>query len=270
MNRILVLLRRELWEHRSLWLAPVIAAAVMVALATTGLVFGSINNLGDVHFNIDETDIPLRGMPLVVIPFLGTVAQILFVAGIATLVYLLDCLYAERKDRSVLFWKSLPVSDAETVLVKFGLAAVLVPLGVSLLGMVAFTLVYGVGVIAAPQVVALLGDTDMLDLLTVFARMVPLLLVSILWYAPLTAWLMLASVSAKRSPWLIAALVPLALMLAEATLTQTHYVPDFLGDRLRPAAGLATLQRPALWLGLVAAAAMLYAVIRLRRYRDDT
>jgi ABC-2 type transport system permease protein len=270
MNRILVLLRRELWEHRSLWLAPVIAAAAIVALVMAGIIFGSINNLGDAHVDIGQIG-SLNGMPAAAIPFLSIAAQIMFVAGIAALAYVLDCLYAERKDRSILFWKSLPVSDTETVLVKFGLAVVLVPLGAMLLSMVAFVLVYGVGAIVAPQMTALLGEVDALGVLTVLGRVLAVLLVSMLWYAPLTAWLMLASVSTRRSPWLIAILVPLGLILAELALTQqTHYVPKFFVDRLSPATGLTTLRRPALWLGLVVAAAMLYAVIRLRRYRDDT
>ncbi len=68
---------------------------------------------------------------------------IFLVSAITCFVYLLDCLYAERKDRSILFWKSLPVSDADTVLVKFAVGMVIVPLAVFILTMIAYGLIYG-------------------------------------------------------------------------------------------------------------------------------
>src|SRR6202000_960981 len=51
--------------------------------------------------------------------------------GLATIYvswYLLDCLYADRRDKSVLFWKSLPISDAATVLSKLAIAFLVIPL----------------------------------------------------------------------------------------------------------------------------------------------
>ena len=55
-------------------------------------------------------------------------AIIFLVMGTVGFFYCIDALYADRADRSVLFWKSLPLSDAETVLSKFATAAVLIPL----------------------------------------------------------------------------------------------------------------------------------------------
>jgi ABC-2 type transport system permease protein len=125
-SKYAVLVRRELWEHRILWLAPAAVALLIVVLP----MFGGNLNIGP----SGRPDATTPGVPPQMQPFLSTMlltglAGVLgVVACIVSLVYLLDCLFAERKDRSILFWKSLPVSDAETVLAKLGLALVVVPL----------------------------------------------------------------------------------------------------------------------------------------------
>jgi hypothetical protein len=62
-----------------------------------------------------------------------------------------------------------------------------------------------------------------------------------------------------------------ALGIAENMLFRSSHVWQFMGYRLTPQTDLLeTLAELNLWLGLVAAAGMLYLVVRLRRYRDDT
>jgi ABC-2 type transport system permease protein len=265
MKDLVILARREFWEHRSLWIAPLVASGVLVVLTIIG------TSMARVHLDADRIAGPaISGHPRAAMAALALSTQIFLVATIAAVGYLLDSLYAERKDRSILFWKSLPVSDAKTVLVKYGVAMLLVPLGVYVLAAASTLLIHGIVQLLGPEVMARLGGGTG-SLLRAQAQMLGVVLVTMLWYAPLAAWLMLASVLARRSPWLIVALVPVGLFLAESVLFRTRYVLTFVGDRLSPALdSLETLQRPALWLGLVAAAGMLYIVIRLRRYRDDT
>jgi ABC-2 type transport system permease protein len=266
MNQVKTLVRREFWEHRSLWMAPLIAAGVLVILSAVGAI------VAGEHFRVDGVPAAaaMPGSARAIGGLLALSTQIFVVSTIAATAYLLDCLYAERKDRSILFWKSLPVSDAKTVLVKYGVAMVLVPLGVYVVAAVTFLVVHGIFSAAAPQV-ATLGAAGLTGILKALGGLLFAVLVTVLWYAPLGAWLLLASVLAKRSPWLIVMFVPIGLVLAERVGFQTSHVLAFLGDRVRPALDpLVTLQRPALWLGLVAAAGMLYIVVRLRRYRDDT
>jgi ABC-2 type transport system permease protein len=270
MKDLVILTRRELWEHRVLWMAPLIAAGVLLVLSAFGasaarMHFNVSGTVAGEPFNASDATQALRAL-------MALSTQIFFVATIAVVAYLLDCLYAERKDRSILFWKSLPVSDAKTVLVKYGLAMLLVPVCVYVLASVTFLIIHVMFALIAPKfAVALSGGEAFAMTVSALGRLFASMLVTLLWYAPLGAWLMLASVWARRSPWLIVSLVPVGLFLAEGALFQTRHVLGFLGDRLRPAFDpLLTLQRPALWLGLVAAAGMLYIVIRLRRYRDDT
>ncbi|MEY2853691.1 MAG: hypothetical protein RL030_823 [Pseudomonadota bacterium] len=265
MKELVILTRRELWEHRSLWLAPLIAAGVLVVLSVVGATGLST------HIQVGDAAFESMQVPKVQKALLALTTQIFVVATIAMIAYLLDCLYAERKDRSILFWKSLPVSDARTVLVKYGLAMLVMPLGVYLLAAVTFVVIHGIFRLVAPAFAIEIGGGSFVMTLQALGSLFANLMVTLLWYAPLAAWLMLASVLARRSPWLIVALVPVGLFIAEGALFQTRHVLGFLGDRLRPAIEpMVTLQRPALWLGLVATAGMLYIVIRLRRYRDDT
>src|SRR3954454_7810512 len=100
--------RRELWENRSIYLAPLIVAAV-IALASFGAVR---HNLKPDNLATHEELVGgiLMGTTLLVAIF-----------------YCLDALYGERRDRSVLFWKSMPVSDWTAVLSKMAVPLVILP-----------------------------------------------------------------------------------------------------------------------------------------------
>jgi ABC-2 type transport system permease protein len=161
----------------------------------------------------------------------------------------------------------MPVSDTRTVLVKFAVAVVITPLGV-----------YGVAVVthAISSIVMLsIGGANAFMTWTygewflAQGEMLVQLLLTLVWYAPMAAYLMLASVYARRTPMLIAVLPPLALGLGEKLLFGTSYVLHFVVERLAPAT-TDDLTSPGLWLGVVATAGLLLVVIRLRRYRDDT
>jgi ABC-2 type transport system permease protein len=284
-NRYLILARREVWERRSLWLAPVALAGLLLTAAT----FGALRFGNGVRISTDHP------MPITAAPYAGqwillvTVVAIGIFAGVVAWAYLLDCLYAERRDRSILFWKSLPVSDTETVLTKFVVALVLVPLFVLALALVLQPLLIGIAALRVPTM-----RPHVLEMIGAGIGTVPRLLgigvFEFLWYAPVAAYVMLASVLARRAPFVYAVVPPLALVTAESLLSGTGYVAHFLQNRLMPwqtrgqlllehgPNGMATLSRgtwhllqdPQVWFGAIAAAAMLVVVIRLRRYRDDT
>jgi ABC-2 type transport system permease protein len=258
------LVKREFWEHRALWMAPLIAAAVMVVLAVVAAV------LGQGHINISGHGMKHASDPEALA--VGVVAMggpLFLVAGLTCTVFLLDCLYAERKDRSILFWKSLPVSDLHTVLAKFVVALLIVPVGVFVLSMLLGPVMYGIAALGLEPVGKL--GWNAADWLRAEGWFSANLFATLLWFAPLAAWLMLASVLAKRAPMLIAVLPWLSLGVAESIVFRTAHVWKFLGLRFAPSLDpVETLSRPDLWIGLAVAAGMLYIVVRLRRYRDDT
>ncbi len=163
------------------------------------------------------------------------------------------------------------MSDARTVLVKFAIGMYLVPLAVFVLAMIAFVLIHTILVLGVPafaQINLHTGPGDWVDAIT---KMLGMLLATLLWFAPVGAWFMVASVTSRRAPILTALMPPVALGICESVFVRSHYVWQFLGYRLSPQPDLVrALAQPNLWLGLVAAAGMLYMVIRLRRFRDDT
>ena len=129
---LLSLVRREFWEHRALWVAPAVVAALMVL----GALFASVKYRAP-HADLSGDQGPWNGMTLFAVMQGFVSSPLSLVTSIVLLFYLLDCLYAERKDRSILFFKSLPVSDGLTVLSKLLVALVIAPLGVYALGLLA-------------------------------------------------------------------------------------------------------------------------------------
>jgi ABC-2 type transport system permease protein len=291
---LLMLGRRELWEHRALWLAPLIVAGLMIALCIVAIFHA--------HPDLRLADLPwfTAQQRAEAFTYAGwSLASPLFlVAFIVVFYYLCDCLYAERKDRSILFWKSLPVSDELTVASKFLVAAVAVPLGVWALAAVTGLVFVGfwnlfVSLGGAPQ----LRVWDGAAWLGAEAHLLLLVVLSSLWYAPIYAYLMLVSAWARRSVLLWVSLPPTVGPLLEWLAFRTHYLWDFLNYRcfgIWRVVGLghsemqlghhARIGGPALadghfaaafssfdlWLGVLAAVALLYAAARIRRYRDDT
>src|SRR5437016_5640665 len=114
--------RRELWENRSLYLAPLIVAGVIVF----GFMFSAIG-LAERRRAVLLLDDPLQQRIAIEMPYSMAAMMIMFTAFIVGVFYCLDALHGERRERSILFWKSLPVSDFTTVLSKAVVAFVVVP-----------------------------------------------------------------------------------------------------------------------------------------------
>jgi ABC-2 type transport system permease protein len=298
LRTLVTLMRREFWEHRALWITPLIVAAVIILGAFPV-------HIGDVTIgtHLDPHDIANTGSRRSVFTLMlwGQTIPHYLIMSIVLSFYLLDCLYQERKDRSILFWKSLPVSDATTVLSKLIVATVVVPLGVYLVAMltgVVFQLIWSARAAAgALPDIAVVWDT--VAWFKVQALMLYGLIVAILWYLPFTAFLLLVSAWARRNVFLWATLPPVIALLVERIAFGTHYIGGLLEYRswtgfwaavLGPVdpedvghgriVSLAELfdnvpmSRAVLnidlWLGVAAAAVFVFAAIRIRRYRDDT
>jgi ABC-2 type transport system permease protein len=285
LDALTTLALREFWEHRSLWLAPLLVEGLLAV----SLLIGRL-----------QADIPHQEMTRQLRVAIATLVQwglaqpLFLVSAICVGFYLLDCLYSERKDRSILFWKSLPVSDELTVVAKFLVAAVVVPIGVFVLATVADVLFAAILALRIPGV---LGFSALEWLRTEVVLLLGVIL-AVLWYAPIGAALLLLSSWARRSPILWASLVPVVAPIIERIALGTHYIWTFetyrtsgiwhklwLGHEqlfngfkdLRPVGDFldifdwrAAFTDIDLWLGVIAAIAMVYAAARVRRYRDDT
>ena len=270
---------REFWESPSVYIAPVTVAAV----ALLGYLVGSIFLPGHQ---------PTRAMtmhhdPLRVAYDFAAVVVMLTVV-LLQLLYCLDALYGERRERSILFWKSLPVSDVTTVLAKTSVPMVFLPL----YGMLV-TVVTQFGILLIASVVVLFTGGSVTMLWQQSAILYPawllgyhLLTVHTLWYAPLYCWILFVSAWAKRSPIIWVVFPPLAIYAAERFLLGTDYFWEILHERLvgntQATTGsamtemgigthvtpLAFLTNPSMWIGLAVSAALLWGAARLRRYHE--
>ena len=269
--------RRELWEYRSIYIAPLAAAGVTLV----GYLIASIGRA----LSISD---PVKRLTVLEEPFNFAMGLILGTSFIVGIFYCLDALYGERRDRSILFWKSLPVSDLTTVLSKATVGVVIVPLVGFVVTVVTQTIMLlvstvvvrasGLNVAAFSNKVALFQNSLML----LYHRIA----VHILWYAPFYGWLLLVSAWARRAPFLWAVLPPFTIGALEKIAFNTTSFVTTLHHRLDGGADAVPMtanmpinpmthvppgsfpMSPGLWLGLILAGAFLAAAVRLRRYRD--
>ncbi len=300
--------QREFWESRGtflrtpLWVAAVIAALLVMAMITGNIELnmalnelrGAPDKLRQLEDGADLVGALMSGdlfsshpqvlraaLVAIAIPFILTLLLV-------SQVYLLGCLYSDRRDKSILFWKSLPVSETRVVLTKLAFGALIGPgvfLGASLLvGLLHLLMLLGyiswqLGV-DLPDMGSLIGT-----FLGHSLALVSGWLQFSLWFLPLWAWLMLASAYAKKSPFLFAFGVPAAAMVLELWLLRSVqlwnavWVPthrSFEGlvqAQAQPQAWLSqwgeTLTEPAMWLGVIAAAGFTTGAIWLRNHRYE-
>jgi ABC-2 type transport system permease protein len=269
--------RRELWEYRSIYLAPLAVAALFL--------FGFLISLITLPHRLRALSLdPAKQLSTVQHPFIIATGLILATAFIVGLFYCLDALHGERRDRSILFWKSLPVSDLTAVLAKAS-----IPILILLLSF-AITIVTHLIMLLLSSAVLAGSSVSVARLWTDVFQMSVLLLyhlltVHALWYAPIYAWLLLVSAWARRVPFLWALLPPFAIGIVEKIAFNTSHFAAMVAYRfsgpqpfeithsgmaMDPMATLAPVQffsTPGLWTGLVLAAVFLAAAVRLRRYR---
>jgi ABC-2 type transport system permease protein len=277
-------IRRELWENRSIYVAPLAVAGVIL--------FGFLLRTITLPRRMRDTlqlD-PVKQHAAINMPFHVTGFLILLTGFIVGIFYCLDALHGERRDRSILFWKSLPVSDLITVLSKASVPLVVLPI-----------FVYAI-IVVVQLVMLLLSSLALLGSgpsLAALWSQVPLFQTSItmlyglvaiaLWHAPIYGWLLLVSAWAHRATFLWAFLPLVAICILEKIAMNTsHFAnlleyrvigwfgrafvsPEKAGVMFSPLAQI-TLGRflcsPGLWIGLIFAAIFLAVAVRLRRYRE--
>src|SRR5436190_16755299 len=115
--------RRERWENRSLYLAPLIVAGVIVI----GFMFSSVA-LAERRQAVLLLNDPVKARTASEMPYSMAAMMIMFTTFIVAVFYCLGTLHGERRERSILFWKSLPVSDFTTVFAKVTIPLAILPL----------------------------------------------------------------------------------------------------------------------------------------------
>ena len=267
--------RRELWEFRSIYVAPLAVAAVTML----GFLFATLGRA------LSTSDMAVRQQVLEG-PFTFASLLIMLTTFLVAIFYCLESLHGERRDRSILFWKSVPVSDLTTVLAKATIPLVILPL-------LTFVIT-----IAMQLVMFLLSSMVLsgsgLHVSMLWAHWLPmsvmlfyhLMAIHSLTFAPIFGWLMLVSAWARRAAFLWATLPLLAIGLIERIAFNTNHFVRLLenqfsggsagafmeGDMMMSSLSQLTpgrfLLSPELWFGLVFTAVCLAGAVRLRRYRS--
>jgi ABC-2 type transport system permease protein len=226
MNNMMWLIRREFWENKAIWLLPAVISGFMIIAS----IFGGVHvGPNEIHLG-PGSSVPESRM-------IGGMALFAFSAIFVALMsiysawYLLDCLYADRKDRSILFWKSLPLTDAETVLSKLSVGLLVIPLVYfAIADLTTLALAFVISIRASSWVGTALWQPDVwlqLQVLWLF-----LIVTLAVWLLPVAGWLMLVSATATRAVVLWSILPLLGLYLGERWVFGTHVIGNLLSDRL--------------------------------------
>ncbi len=326
-HRFALLLKREFWEHKGgfFW-APLVAGGISLLLTMMALIVAEVagRRAGNQAFNIDGEQFTLtrdlgkltsrmgpdeiRQMgDAIDMSLLMASSWPFIVLAFVLFFYCLGALYDERKDRSVLFWKSLPLSDRETVLSKVASATLVAPAiatAAALATMLGFLVMISAFVLlhGGNPVELVWGPGSPLTLAGQLAAAIP---VYALWMLPTVGWLLLCSAWARSKPFLWAIMIPVfagvivswfklmglfnlealwfwknivaRMLFSVAPLTWTDVArienmdidgPGAIRALFSPEAVYSTLLTPQLWIGAVAGAAMIFGAIHLRRHRE--
>jgi ABC-2 type transport system permease protein len=284
MQRMYWSIRRELWEYRSIYLAPLIGAALI-------LVSSLIRTIHlPAKLQAASALDPIRRQEAIQEPYIFAALLLMGITLVVAIFYCLDALQSERRDRSILFWKSLPVSDLTTVLSKASIPIVVLPLvtfAVTAVTQAIMLLLSSARLAGSGNVAMLWSQVSLFQMWMVL--FFHLLALHGFWYAPFYGWLLLASAWARRAALLWATLPLLAIGVLEKIAFSTSYFAGMVGhhfmggpgssssaaDRmsmglLMPMTPAQFLTSPGLWIGLALTAAFLAAAVWLRQHREPS
>jgi ABC-2 type transport system permease protein len=264
MKQFPILLRREFWEHRNTFIVlPAVVAGFMI-LVMVGLFvtsgFTSVNahisisgeneseewRLDADHESMDEAigymlsnlrhmSEAERELRLFKV-FHALSVPFFIVLMVVVLFYLLGSLYEDRKDRSILFWKSMPVSDLATVSIKLFTGLVAVP-AVYL----ACVAIVQVMLLLIASLAALGHDVEIFKMLWVPSNLVgrwftdiAYLLLQAIWSLPMYGWMVLVSAFAKSVPlaWFLG--IPIAIAIVEGMVFNGGWIGNWMADHGSP------------------------------------
>jgi ABC-2 type transport system permease protein len=274
--------RRELWENRSIYLAP-LAASVVILFSS---LIGVFRLPSKMHATMALD--PEQQRQAIVMPYEFAAGLFMAVGLIVGVFYCLDALYGERRDRSILFWKSLPVSDVTTVISKASIPLVVLPVITVALTMVTqFIMLLLSSAVLSANGMSVATYWAQLSFFQMWLMLFyHLFTVHVLGHAPFYAWFLLVSGWARRAPFLWAFLPPLAIIGIEKIAFNTSYFANMLlaalsgGAEAVPFPGRMPIEpgmeltpghfllSPGLWVGFAITAAFLFAAVRLRRDRE--
>ena len=304
MGHQLALIRREIWEHRAIYVTPIAIAVIVSLISLAGMVTVSAfhKEVNIALFSASNIAGDAERQAALTVFFLGTSWVFLFALAILTTFYSLDSLYAERKDKSILFWRSLPVTDAETVVSKLLTAVFVLPL----FTVAAIIVTHLVNLVITTGWVMFKGGNaahlvwGSVSLFDNWAAALVVTIASAIWMSPLIGWFLFVSAFTKRSP-LLMAFMPLIIIpiiewiffrskfFASAVFGRGEMIPLFHEmdlerffdeERMQVNEEVVSLLAhidvgrfllsPSVWVGVIVCGLFVTAAIYVRRYRDES
>lgn len=232
MNTLVTLVKREFWEHKTSFIKiPIVVGAIVVLLAVCSLIFmitglhvpsGFMSGHHQVTPEMVRVMFYSGGIPFIIVMWL-------IIAN-----YFLGCLYDDRKDKSILFWQSMPITETQTVISKIIAGLIVAPI---------CTLV----VMLVTQIILMLIDNAWLMfmhvqgisnlwnigsmLLAIFSEIFSMIQ-QILWLLPFVAWFMCVSAYSKKAPFLRAIVPGIVILILESFFSHRHYFAKFVGTHI--------------------------------------
>jgi ABC-2 type transport system permease protein len=236
-------IKKELWEFKNIltWV-PVALAVLIFVIPALNLLLNDIDTHA-LFIRLERlVDFQYSHSPeiekIIFVGLISIFAPFLVLSTIVQLYYFLTCFYDERRDQSVMFWRSLPVSDELTIMSKLITGALVIP---AIFFMVATLVLISILIIALVACIVLSVGYDISlwgvwissSIISSFSIIWVTLLPLAIWLLPLFAWLMLASMYAKKAPFLWAVLPVAAVMIVEGIAVHYLSLPrPFIGSYL--------------------------------------
>jgi ABC-2 type transport system permease protein len=252
MKTFIALVKREILEHKNIWKVPAILIVIAILLKLS-LSMGNLAVDYEVpkQLNLDELKNSL---------FDGAIAKtlgvmnffVMVVMFLVSIFYALSCLYNERQDESVLFWRSLPISDSMTIASKLFVALLVIPVMI-LVSQAIISVIF-------------LGTSSVQYIGTYFSESIPFLLILLSWsIIPAVAWCVFCSEVATKNPFLLAVVAPVIFMVVDKLFLNGIISQSLIVDRV---VGLSKYGATPLAIGLIFSAVCIAAAIikRSRRF----
>lgn len=272
------LIARELQEHRNLFIGgPLILAALLLMLLVWVVNFGSVEVVTELLINAGQVTAGMSGLDIAPL-LLPTAIPFAIVLAVSLFAYLISTLYQDRRDLSILFWQSMPVSNANTVISKLAVAGLVAPLvNVAILLVLLLVLALAVVIFAAVNDVATITLWQMLVAIVYGSLLMYLtLLLSFLWLLTSVGWLLLFSAFARSQPFVWAIGMFMLVTLLEGLLFDTGYIANWGESRsglarnlvLQPADFFTKLFSYDMLFGIALGCIFVAGAIFMRRFTD--
>ena len=217
-------IKKELWEYKKIFLwIPMTLAVLLICAPFISLLLNDVSSdlwlikferIAALTQSEEFSQLTFGFISVLFVPFVIT-------SGIVQLYYFIACLFDERRDLSIMFWRSLPVSDAMSVGVKLLVGALILP-AIFLIAATGVVIVFLLIIVIASIILSLGYDISLWQLwinsdviwhlFTSWSSLLPYSL----WMFPIYAWLMFVSAFAKKAPFLWAVLPVIIVLLVES------------------------------------------------------